>query len=370
MKIVHLRASNFYGGPERQLHIHAILAKEAGIDITIASFSEAGNSPEFLNIIASDDIRTHLFHVKNAYDRRAIGQVREYLTDNDIDIICSHDYRSHLIVFRGVKKTGAKWIAFSRGWTRDDFKVRLYHLLDKMFIRFADHIVAVSQAQKQRLERLMIPSQRITVAHNSIEPERLARVEKIDLRKKFNLPSESIIAIAGGRFSREKGQSILVKAAAMALRKNEKLRLILFGDGPDLNQIRGSIRRIKLEDRIICPGFEKNLLGCLKEADMLINPSLSEGLPNIVLEAMALKIPVVATSVGGVPELIVDRVSGLLVAPGDIENLSKAISYASDDMNLRQRLSDAAFMRVLESFSFNRQMDILGEVYQKVCAKA
>ncbi len=366
MKILHLRASNFYGGPERQLHIHAILAAKAGYDIIISSFSEEGKSPQFLDIIAKDGISTHLFQVGSAYDRKAIRLIRKYLIENEISIICSHDYRSHLIAFWGTKKTKAKWMAFSRGWTEDDWKVRFYHLLDKIFIRFADHIVAVSQAQKQKLVRLMIPSNKITVAYNSIEPERLTPIERINLRKRFNWSAEVFIVLAGGRFSHEKGQAILVKAAALTLKRNSRLRFVLFGDGPDLDNIKAAIKRMRLEDKIICPGFEKNLMGCLKNADILINPSLSEGLPNIVLEAMALRIPVVATSVGGVPELITDKINGLLVPSNNAERLSEAILYLFNDENMRQSIKKAAFDRVSESFSFERQMDILNGVYQKV----
>ncbi len=114
---------------------------------------------------------------------------------------------------------------------------------------------------------------------------------------------------------------------------------------------------------------EKNLLGCLKGPDMLINPSLSEGLPNIVLEAMALRIPVIATAVGGVPELIESGESGLLVHAGDVSGLSRAVVRLAADFEERKRLSEAAYKVVIDSFSFEKQMDRLSEVYQKGCAK-
>jgi len=370
MKILHLRASNFYGGPERQLHIHAILAGQAGMELIISSFSEGGKTPEFLDVIARDGIATHLFPVRNAYDVRAIGLVREYLREDKVDIICSHDYRSHLIVFRARKGTKAKWVAFSRGWTKDDLKVRIYHSLDKIFVRFADHVVAVSEAQKKKLERLMVPSGKITVAYNSIEPDRLATVERIDLRGRFNFPAESLVAIAGGRFSNEKGQETLVRAADEALKEDDRLRFVLFGDGPDLEKIRSMINRLGISDKMICPGFERSLLGCLKGADILINPSLSEGLPNIVLEGMALKVPVIATSVGGVPELITSGIDGVLVPEGDAAVLAAAIVRLSRDEKMRQRIIEAAFARVAESFSFKSQMAALSEVYKTVLAGA
>jgi glycosyltransferase involved in cell wall biosynthesis len=369
MKILHLRASNFYGGPERQLHIHAALAQKAGYEIIIASFSEDGKSPEFLQVIAGDGIKTHLFGVRNAYDMRAIALIKQYVIDFGIDIICTHDYRSHLIVYRAIKDTKAKWIAFSRGWTKDTLRVRVYSLLDKIFIRFADHIVAVSQAQKNKLTRLFVPSDMISVVHNAIELERLSSIEKVDIRKRFGFSEDNIIAISGGRFSFEKGQAVLVRAAELAIKKNNNLRFVLFGNGPDLDKIKALIKHKKLEEKVFCPGFEKNLLGCLKSVDMLINPSFSEGLPNIVLEAMALKVPVVATSVGGVPELIVDGESGLLVPAGNWKSMAEAIVKVSQNADLQRRIAEKGYDTISKSFTFNGQLQALEAVYKKVLDK-
>jgi glycosyltransferase involved in cell wall biosynthesis len=366
MKIIHLRASNFYGGPERQLHLHALYAKKESLDVAVCSFSERGVSPEFLEIIARDGVKTHAFQVKSAYDRRAIKLVRKYIIDNNIDIVCSHDYRSHMIAFCAVKETTAGWVAFSRGWTKDNLKVRAYQLLDKFIIRFAHHIAAVSHEQKRKLERLGVSEWKITVAHNAVEADRFGEIPAVDLIGRFNFPSGSIIGVAAGRFSREKGQKVLVKAARAALERDNRLRFILFGDGPDFAKIKNMVERMNLEGRILCPGFEKNLLGCLKGADFLINPSFSEGLPNIVLEAMALGIPVVATAVGGTPELIANEKSGLLVPSGDAEALSAAILRIAKDMSLREKLSRAGYEKIQKDFAFEKQTQILKKVYENV----
>jgi glycosyltransferase involved in cell wall biosynthesis len=369
MRILHLRASNFYGGPERQIHIHARMAIERGYDIIAASFSERGQMPEFLRVMEQDGIPVHLFEVRNAYDIKAIGAVRKFIREKHIDILCTHDYRTHLIGFRAVNGTDAKWIAFSRGWTKDTLRVRVYGLLDKVFIRFAEHIVAVSEAQKSKLTRLSIAPTKITSVPNAIDPESLEGIESIDLRARFELPADSIIAVAGGRFSREKGQIFLVKAAVEAIKENDRLRFIIFGDGPDFKMIKERVSRAGLDKIILCPGFEKNLLGCLKAADLLLNPSFSEGLPNIVLEAMALHVPVIATAVGGVPELIKSGDSGLLIKAGDISGLSRAVLSLAADPEKRKRLARAAYKVVTDCFSFEMQMDLLSEVYQKSGAK-
>lgn len=363
MKILHLRASNFYGGPERQLHYHCRRATGAALSLIVGSFLENGRTPEFLDVIARDNIPTHTFEVSSAYDLKAIRLLRAFLRENRIDILCTHDYRTHIYGRLARRGTKARWVAFSRGWTKDDLKVRLYNYLDKFNIRFADHIVAVSESQSSKLARLLIASRKITVVHNAVDPKAFTDIPEVNLKERFSLPDDALIAVSGGRFSAEKGQLQLVDAAGPAIRENNRLVFILFGDGPDLAAVRNRIAENNLSDKVLCPGFETGLLGCLKGADMVVNPSLSEGLPNILLEAMAVGTPCVATEVGGVSEIIDHDTTGLLCPPSSPEKLAEAIVRLAGDSNLRSRLSTNALETVRNRFSFESQFKKLETVY-------
>lgn len=363
INILHLRSSNFYGGPERQLHHHCLKAANSEFNITCGSFSEKNKTPEFLNVIAQDNINTITFNVTSAYDMNAIELIREYITKNKIDIICTHDYRAHFFGNMARKKKDTSWLAFSRGWTKDNFKIRIYCSFDKFIIRFADHIVAVSHAQKKRLENILVPSGKITTIHNAITPDVFESVQKINLREQFYFPEDAIVGISGGRFSSEKGQRYLVDAAKIAVQKNDKLKFILFGDGPDFQKIQSQINKLNLQDSVICPGFNKNLIGSLKGADFLVNPSLSEGLPNIVLEAMAMKIPCIATNVGGVGELIENNINGMLTPSKSGEKLAEAILMIANDDNLSSKLTGNAYKTIIDRFSFEGQFEKLKSIY-------
>ena len=100
----------------------------------------------------------------------------------------------------------------------------------------------------------------------------LKKIQTINLKEKFDLPENSIIGIAGGRFSSEKGQCYLVEAAKIAIQKNENLKFILFGDGPDFQKIQSQINKLNLQSSVLCPGYEKNMIGCLKDADFFDQP--------------------------------------------------------------------------------------------------
>ena len=364
-RVLHLRATNFYGGPERQLHYHAKAAADSEFDVILGSFAEKGRQPDLLDRAAADSIAVHLFNVKSAYDTASIKLVRKYLIQSGIDILCTHDYRTNIIGYRAVRGTRARWIAFSRGWTRENLKVRLYHLADKIVLRFADRIVAVSHAQKRRLRRLLVSRDKVSVVHNAVEPDQFTSVDPVDLRRKFNLPHHAAVAVCAGRFSLEKGQQYIVEAAAKVITRNPHIYFILFGDGPDLERIRRLVKTGGHEKNIKCPGFEKNLIGCLKGADILVNPSLSEGLPNIVLEALAVGVPVVATAVGGVPEIIENDYNGYLVPARDGSAMADALLRLDDDRR-RRRYAENGFERIKESFSFTLQMQKLSDIYRQV----
>jgi glycosyltransferase involved in cell wall biosynthesis len=366
MKILHLRASNFYGGPERQLHYHARLARQSEYEITVGSFLENGREPEFLRIIGSDGIRTVCFDVSNAYDISATAKLRNFLKSNGFNILATHDYRTHFWGFLATRGTGVRWLAFSRGWTLDNIRVRLFHWIDKIIIRFADHIVAVSRAQKIKLERLLVPSSKISVAPNALEISAFEKLRPDNLKIRFGFPDTAIVIISGGRFSREKGQEFLIRVAELAIKADDSLRFVIFGDGPDLEKIRARISSSGLNDKIICPGFEKEIGSAIRGADLLVNPSMSEGMPNIVLEAMALGTPVIATAVGGVPEIIENRNNGILIKYGDSDDLLKAILTLAGNSALRQKIAESAISTINNSFSFHSQMIVLSEVYSRL----
>jgi glycosyltransferase involved in cell wall biosynthesis len=363
LNIIHLRSSNFYGGPERQLHYHARLARQAGYGITIASFSESGSAPAFLKVIGDDGVNTHCFMVKNAYDPKSFRLVKKYLAQNGVDILCTHDYRSQVIGFFATRGTRVKWLAFSRGTTTENLKVRVYQEIEGFVIRFADHVVAVSGSQKQKLMRLRVAETKISVVRNAIDVRLREQVEPVDLRRRYGFPDDSIVCVSAGRFSPEKGQAYLIRAARRVLNVNGRLRFVLFGDGPEWGSANALISELKLHGMVICPGFDKNVLGCISGSDFLVNPSLSEGLPNVVLEGVILKVPIVATAVGGVPEILRHQESGLLVPPGDEEALADTILELLANWPRREAMTMAALAAIEGSFSFETQMKCLETIY-------
>lgn len=363
MRILHLRVANFYGGPERQIHLHAVTARERGLDVEVATFVEPGSPAAWTERIEQDGVPVHRLPVASAYDPRAVDRLRRLLRRRDADVFCTHEYRSSILAPMALRGTRAAWVAFSRGSTRDDRKVRAFQTLEAVVLRMARRVVAVSTAQGEKVRRTGVPRRRIDVVANAIDPARFADVPAVDLRARLGFEPESRICVAGGRFSAEKGQSLLVDAAWNAHKRLPTLRFVLFGDGPDLEAVRAKISALGLDGVVFCPGFETEMVGCLKGADLVVNPSYSEGLPNIVLEAMAVGVPVVATAVGGVPEVVRDGRTGYLVPAGDKAALAERIVRVVEDLNATERLRKEATALLRARYSFAAQCDALERVY-------
>lgn len=365
-KILMLRSSGFYGGPERQIHQHALASRGSAYEIIIGAFALPGEYPDLIRKAEEDGLETQLFVVGSNYSPVAIARLRRFLVDSGIDIVASHDYRASLIAFLAVKGTRCHWLAWSRGWTYEGFKIQIFQFLEKIFVRFAERVLVVARAQKEKLRRWLVPDRLFVVIHNAVDPGRLGNSDAVDLRQRFSLPDESIVVVTAGRFSAEKGQQVLLRAVDRIIAANPCVYLIMFGDGPQLEQTRARAAELEAGAHVFCPGFEPNIIGNIRGADILVNPSLTEGLPNVVLEAMALGIPVVATEVGGVPELIRHRHDGLLVSPDDPSALAAAVLELAADSHLREQFALAGLDTVRQDFSFAAQNRKLHEVYADV----
>lgn len=363
MRILHLRASNFYGGPERQIHLHAVTARTSPYRVSLGSFPEAKKTPAFITAARTDGIDTRVFPVSSSYDLSVTAAIKGYIGRNGIDLVCSHEYRTAVLCFLLSRGGGVRWCAFSRGSTRENVRTASFHLVEKALIRFAHRIVAVSNGERRRLRRYLIPETRVVVVENAVDPSLIASAPRKDIRRRLGFAPDSVVCVCAGRFSAEKGQVHLVEAARTVAARDGRLRVVMFGDGPDLPRIRKKIRDAGLEHTIICPGYESSLSSYLRDCDILVNPSLSEGMPNVVLEAMALEVPAVATAVGGVPELVEDGHTGRLVAPGSGQSLARGIMELAHNPRLRRSMGKAARKRIEGKFTSGAQFTKLCGVY-------
>jgi len=203
------------------------------------------------------------------------------------------------------------------------------------------------------------------VIRNGVDVERFApRPPDEALRSSLGLPSRAPLVVAVSRLNPMKGIDDLLKAAALLEGRFDEARFVIVGDGASRRDLEEQARLLGLAGRVLFTGTRLDVAAILSQAAISVAPSLSEGLSNVVLESMAAGVPVVATRVGGTPELLEDGVTGLLVPPCDAPALAVAIGRLLEDEPLARRLGEAARARAVDRFSMQHMVRQTEELYR------
>lgn len=366
MNVVHLTSSTAFGGPERQMLglAHALPGRYRN---TFLSFAEGGRCADFVEQarrqgFAADALA---FDTPNLYAARR--ELTAKLLDLKADVLLCQGYKADLIGRRAARRAGVPVVAVSRGWTGETFKVRCYEALDRWCLRWMDRVVCVSQGQAEKVFRAGVPPHKVIVIHNAICANRFTHLDaghRQHLLAMFERPVNRVV-IAAGRLSPEKGFAVLVEAAARIAASSASVGFVLFGDGILRKDLENRIRQAGLAGSFVLAGFRNDLDRFLPFADLLVQSSYTEGLPNVVLEAFAAGVPVVATPVGGTPEVVEDGVNGLLVQPGDSIALANGILEVLACDQRRRQMGQRGRECVRRHFTFAAQ----AAAYQRLFAE-
>jgi glycosyltransferase involved in cell wall biosynthesis len=338
--------ANAVTGPAKNLIEFARQAARAvppaqRVELSILTFQRGPLDPPnaFVAAARSAGIQVDVIRERRAFDLGVIPQLKAILRERRPDIVQSHNPKSHLLIrLTGIARRHC-WIAFLHGYTTTDLKVRVYNQVDRWSLRGARRVVTVCEPFAEQLRRMGVRPERIAVQHNMVKPFLPAPPERVEeLRQRLGVEPGVLVILCAGRLSREKGHLDLMEALGKL--RGEDLpafRLILAGEGPERARIERKRRELGL-DCVTLVGYQQDLVPFYSLANMAALPSHSEGSPNALLEALAAGLPVVATAVGGAPEIARDEVDALLTARGDIEGMAAAIARLLRDVELRERL--------------------------------
>jgi sugar transferase (PEP-CTERM/EpsH1 system associated) len=237
----------------------------------------------------------------------------------------------------------------------------------------ADAVFAVTQELRDfHARQAWISADRIGVLPNGVDTSRFRRnsQEREEVRRSLGLNEHCIVIGSVGRLVPIKDHPTFLKAAGNLVKRGISVHILLAGSGPELSNDQQLVNSsADLSGRVTFVGSSIDVPVLLNALDVFVLASLREGMSNTILEAMASSLPVVATNVGGNPELIVDGCCGLLFAPGDVSNLSERLQQLSVDSNLRQRLGRAARNRVVEQFSLEAMINNYRNLYVSLARK-
>lgn len=351
--ICHLIASNFSGGPEKQILEMSARLRGMGWSVVIGSFRENRPSVEVIEQARARGLETFLIDTRSPFSPLAASQLARSLRGFGVEILVTHGYKPTLIGYLARRRARVVQLPMVRGYTAETWRVRLYEAIDRRLLRRFERVLCVSAATREMLVRAGLSRERLHILHNGVDGG--GEVAPIDLAEAFHLPRGVKVLVAAGRLSAEKGHRTLIEAVAGLARQGRAVALVILGAGREAPALERQIEASGLSGRAVLAGFLPEVPRYLAAADLVVNPSLTEGLPNVVLEALAVGAPVVATDVGGVRELILPGRTGLLVPPGDALALEKAIAALLDDGPRARALAEAGRQWVVESFSFERQ---------------
>jgi len=357
MRIVHLTASTFFGGPERQM-LGLAEHLPASFQTSFLSFSEGGRCEAFLNTIRRAGFEAAMIAHDTPYVRATIRDVTSRLIAMKADILLTHSYKPNVLGRIAARLAGIPIVAVSRGWTWENFKVRMYERCDRLNLRYVDRVVAVSDGQAEKIRKAGVKPDRVTVIRNSARVHAFTEKNpegQHELQAMFADSPVSRLVISAGRLSPEKGFDVLVRAARKVLEVEPSFGFVHFGEGNELTMIAALVREFGIAKRFILAGFRPNIDKYLPWADLVVLPSHTEGLPNVALEASAAGVAVVATRVGGTPEVISDGETGLLVPPGQPDAMADAILRLLQEDSTRTQYGEAGRKRMNERFTFAAQ---------------
>lgn len=367
MNIVHLLASPFYGGPERQV-LGLSRQLPDSTRTSFLSFKERGLARAFLDRARQEGFDAIELEHNWPHFFRAIDEVASCLRDLGADLLCTSGYKPDLIGWRAARRVGIPVVAIAHGWTAATWKVRVNEGIDRWVMRHVDCVVSVSDAQAAKVRKAGVSPERMVTIHNAVDPAALVGFSQDGraVLEGFFASPPRIIVTAAGRFSPEKGFDVLIDAASEVIKQHPEVGFVLLGDGPLRDDLTRRIAHQRLEGRFILGGFRTDLDSLLGSADVHVLSSHTEGLPVIILEAMAAGVPVVATRVGGVPEVIEDGLHGFLAEPGNAASLAEKLNLLAADSSARRSMGGASRLRIAEQFSSSMQAQRYHELFDRL----
>ena len=368
IKVIILIATYRVGGPGKLLFDFCEIAPDYGCEPILIGFTVGKKeTTPFIEEASKRKIKVLSVRHRFRYDPAPIVQFSSLLREHKPDTIETHGHKANFIAFALKKLIDKPWIAYVHGWTDEDWKIRVYNRLDKFLLKFPDRVVAVSKELASKLNPLGIPERKIKVIYNAVYEKGMPEGNPpLEVRKEFKVPEGDKLLGVIGRLSPEKGQIYFLQAFSEVIKNFPQVTALIVGEGPDEKKLREYCTLKKLNCKVIFTGYQKDITSIYKSLDLIVLPSLSEGMPVVALEGMFFKKPVIGTEVGGMPEVIMDKNTGILVPPEDPISLAQTIMMLLTDENMRGALIESARKFVLENFSLEKRVKSIVELYKEI----
>ncbi len=304
---------------------------------------------------------------RGPWDWRVVRQLVELCRREQVAIWHGHDYKSNALGLVVRRFWPLRLVTTLHGWVRHTWRTPLYYWIDRVCLRHYERVICVSHDLRERATSYGVPASRCDLVENGVDTRHYRRQASVAAAKRrLGVDPARLVIGAVGRLSPEKGFDYLIEAVDRVIEAGFDIELWIAGEGDDRASLQAMIDAIGRGNRIKLLGHRTDLIDLYAAMDMFTLSSLREALPNVLLEAMALEVPVVATRVAGVPRVVETEANGLLVAPGSPDAIAASLVRLASDATLRGRLGRAGRATVEQRYSFARRMDRIRAIYDEL----
>ncbi|NTU72331.1 MAG: glycosyltransferase family 4 protein [Coriobacteriia bacterium] len=311
-------------------------------------------------------------------DPRAVRALSRLVSSGGFDVVHAHGFKAGFIGRLAVRASGTKVpfivTAHNHVLTRTDTPAATrwrYRTVERSLERYVSRYIAVSESIGHELtDAYDLPAEKVVVVRNGVDVTPFLEPQDPDAaRVALGVPVDSLVVGLAARFSAQKGLRDLVAATPELVRRLPGVRIVIGGSGPLESELRGQAVALGVADSIVWPGHVLDMPRFLAALDVFVSPATTEAFGIALIEAAAAGVPTIATRVGGVPEVILDGETGLLVAPHDPTALAQAIVGLLDDRGTAIKLAEHARRRAIVEFSPELMVDGTVEVYAAAIAE-
>ncbi len=347
-----ISSAGFFGAEKVMLQLSRSLS-DSGYEVYAQVLgSSTGAHKEVVRAAEAAGLKTGFFECRGKFDVTAIKRLRGFIKNESIDIVHSHGYKSNFYGWVAAYGLKVKSVTTCHNWLSKDMKMKFYEIIDKHLLRSFDKVIAVSANLREEILAAGVPLDKVMLIENGIDIEAYASMPQVPVTKgSLGIHDNDLVIGSVGRLSEEKGHEYLIRAFKEITEKMPQCRLLIVGDGPLRESLELLARSLEIQDKVIFTGTRDDIPDLLGMIDIFVMPSLTEGMPMALLEAMAAKKAIIASRVGQIPEIIENEYTGCLVPSQDVGSLSRTIAGLMGALEKRKILGNKAYEKVKRDFS-------------------
>jgi len=348
-----------YGAERVVLDLAEYFARRAWDSRVVAI--DCPGADALLELARARGLKTHKILASNRFLLHTLRDLREYVAREHVDVVHAHGYKADTLLQWSGARRHARTVSTCHTWYSDTWRMKFYEFLDKLSLRRFHHVAVVSPQLREEVLAAGIPASRVSLVRNGTAMPVATDGARQRLRAEFGYGADDLVLVRVGRLANSKGNDLLLQALA-GKPQFEHVRVLFVGDGEEQSLLQSLAASLGLGARTRFTGYRADIPDLLAAGDLFVLPSIKEGLPIALLEAMACGMPIVSTNAGAISMALEHARNAWVVPAGDVNALADALAQAVSRPDLRDTYARRAHEDFLRWFS----VDAMGAAYASI----